>query len=116
MLASLSCILPQVAVSVFTVSLFPFSSLIATFLISQTKIPDKKQIKREGAYSDLWLEVFPFTMVGMVWWQENEAAGHIAFMVRRQRKTFATVQVAWSPGIPVHGMVHPYSSRSSFIS
>lgn len=84
-----------------------FPSLIAILLISGTKIPDKKQIKREGAYSDLWLEVFPFTVVGTVWWQENEAAAHIAFMVRRQRTTVATVQVALSPGIPAHGMVPP---------
>lgn len=92
---------------VFTVFLFPFPSLIATFLISGTKIPDKKPTKREGAYSDLWFEVFPFAVVGTVWWQENEVAGHIAFMVRRQRTTIATVHVAVSPGIPTHGMVPP---------
>lgn len=45
------------AVLVFTVSSFPFPSLIATFLISGTKIPDEKQIKREGAYSYLCFEV-----------------------------------------------------------
>ena len=27
--------------------------------------------------------VFPFTVMGTVWCQENEEAAHIAFMVRR---------------------------------
>lgn len=99
--------IPKDRIGVYSVfiSLSFFNSYF--FLISRTKILNKKQIKKEGAYSDLWFEVFPFTVVGTVWRQENEVAGHIALMVRRQRKTIATVQVALSPRIPAHGMVSP---------
>jgi hypothetical protein len=80
-----------------------------TFPTALKEIPDRSNLRKER-FSLLSVGRCSPSRWGRQWWQEREAAAHMAFAVRKQRDgcwCSAHLPLFILPRTPVHGMVLP---------